>query len=461
MLRRWSDFFRRRKTLFGRIFIGFMISVVVASLMHVVLTALMARWGLLDLSLQGKLRQTLRAEAPALVGIYEKKGVEAFRAVLKDLREKRRIVVVVLDDLGGPLETFRGRSHQLPERGRSPSWMASLPAVTEAVVSQRGNSYIVTFFALPGALPPRDRFYLSLGCYLLVFLSVGGVVSYFLARQISRPLEALSKASLCLASGDLSVRSQDMASFSDDEVGQLARNFDSMADHVDRTITGQNRLLGDISHELRSPLTRLNLSLELLRGKVSQDLGPLVDRIERESNRMNGMIGDLLGLARQEAVFQGERGGFPLSEILDPVVRDGRFEAKSQGKEVLSYSVPEVQLFGDRDGLLSALDNVVRNGIRHTEIGSSVEIEAKVDSEHVSISVRDRGPGVAEENLEAIFRPFFREDGSRDRESGGVGLGLAIAKRAVEADGGTITAHNRPDGGLNIVIKLKRSISAT
>lgn len=456
MPRRWINPFLRKKTLFGRIFVGFMISVAVASLMHVVLTALMARWGLLDLSLQGKLRQALRREAPALVGIYEDRGGEALRDALGDLREKRRIVAVILDDLGGQLESARGRNHHPMERGRAPSWMASLPAVTETVVSHRGNSYIVTFFALPGALPPRDHFYLSLVCYLMAFLIVGGAVSYFLAKQISRPLEALSRASISLASGDLSVRSQDMARFSDDEIGQVARNFDSMADQVDRTITGQKRLLGDISHELRSPLTRLNLSLELLRGRMSPDLGPLVDRIERESHRMNGMIGALLGLARQEATFRGDMLGFPLAELLEPIARDGRFEATSQGKDVVLHPLPDVTISGYRDALMSAVENVVRNGIRHTGAGTSVEIRATVESESVLVSIADRGPGVVQENLEAIFRPFFREDSSRDRESGGVGLGLAIAKRALEASGGDIAASNREGGGLEVTVRIRR-----
>lgn len=456
MPRRWSNFFCRKGTLFGRIFTGFMISVAVASLMHVILTALMARWGLLDLSLQGKLRQALRREAPALVGIYEDRGGDALRAALVNLKENRRIIAVILDDLGGQLESPRGRSHHMPERGRPPSWMASLPAVTETILSSRGNSYIVTFFALPGALPPRDHLYLSLGCYLLAFFTVGGIVSYFLARQISRPLEALSRASISLASGDLSVRSQEMARFLDDEIGQVARNFDSMADQVDRTITGQKRLLGDISHELRSPLTRLNLSLELLRGKVSPDMGPLVDRIERESERMNVMIGALLGLARQEATFKGDRQGFSLAELLEPIARDGQFEAVSQGKYVTLHPLPDVVISGYRDALMSAVENVVRNGVRHTATGTSVDIWAEADSRFVSISVGDRGPGVAQENLEAIFRPFFREDSSRDRESGGVGLGLAIAKRAMEANGGDIAASVRDGGGLEVTMRIRR-----
>ncbi len=446
----------KKGTLFGRIFVGFMVSVAVASLLHVVLTALMSRWGLLDISLHGRLRQSLLREAPGLIGIYEDRGGEALRTALDELRENRKIMAVVLDDLGGPLDAVRGRKHHLPER-RTPPWMSSLPAVTEAIRSHSDKNYIVTFFALPGSLPPRDRFYLSLGCYLLAFLVVGGAVSYFLARQISRPLEALSRASISLASGDLSVRSRNIAVFSDDEIGQLASNFDSMADHVDRTITGQKRLLGDISHELRSPLTRLNLSVELLRGKVSPELGPLLERIERESERMNGMIGDLLGLARQEGTFHGTMERCYLKDLLETVLRDGRFEARSQGKDVVLISTADVQVSGDQAGLASALENVVRNGIKHTAVGSSVEIEVSQEDSEVVIAVRDRGPGVAEGNLEAIFRPFFREDSSRDRESGGVGLGLTITKRAVEAAGGSVVAANRPEGGLTVEIRLKKA----
>lgn len=451
----------RRATLFRRIFFGFMISVAVASILQVLLTAFLSRLGFLDLSLQGRLRQMLRRDGPALVEIYERDGADALREAMDRLRDESRIMVVLLDESGGPLEELRPpgwRGPRSTDHHRPPSWMASLPAVTESLVSSSGSSYIVTFFALPGVTPPADRIYLSMACYLGVFVIAGVMVSYLLARQIARPVESLSRASLALAAGDLAVRSEGDGRLGDDEIGQLARNFDAMADHVERTITVQNRLLGDISHELRSPLTRLNLSLEILKGKIGPDLMPFVDRLERESDRMNGMIGDLLDLARREASFRGGKSErFPLSSLLERVAKDGRFEALASGRDVVLLDVPDVEICGDFVALSSALDNVVRNGIRYTSPGTSVEVGAFLDKsakQPLCVHVSDRGAGVAEENLGAIFRPFFREDEARTRESGGVGLGLAIARRAVESHGGEIAAFNREGGGLRVELRL-------
>ncbi|EFC91150.1 histidine kinase [Dethiosulfovibrio peptidovorans DSM 11002] len=458
----------RSATLFRKIFLGFLLAIAAASVLHVAVTGLVVRLGLLDLSLEAKLRKELNREAPSLVALYEERGADALKDELGRLREERRLLFVILDDRGAPLAGMvpsRGermmpdirRHHGLSGPPRT-SWMKDLPAATEPVVSSGGATYVVTLFALPGALPPKDGFYLSLVLYFAVLMAVGGAVSYFLARHICYPVEALSRASLALASGDLSVRAEREGPFGDDEIGQLARNFDSMADHVERNITGQSRLLGDISHELRSPLTRLNLSLELLRNRLPEDLDGLMDRIERESERMNRMIGDLLGLAREESRFGGERReSVSLMDLLSSVAKDGRFEAHASEKDVVLGDVPDVAVSVDRGAMESALENIVRNGVRYTAPGTVVELRAEYEPEEelpLSIIAEDRGPGVAEENLEAIFRPFFREGEARDRASGGVGLGLAIARRAVERHGGIVEAANRDGGGLSVRIRL-------
>lgn len=441
-------------SLFRKIFLGFMLTVLFASVLHLVVTASMARMGFLNLSLQERARDFILKKGTSWVDLYEKKGVRDLRKELRRLRLEKGINVVILSEEG---QSLVNRAH--PERvmgrimdDRRPHG----PVATEMVTSASGVKYIVTVFVTPGALPPKPHFEFFIGVYLLIFSLLGGVVSYYLARHFVRPMESLSRASRALAAGDLSVRAASEGNFSDDEIGQLARNFDSMADHIEGTITGQQRLLRDISHELRSPLTRLNLSLELLRGKTGESCAPLMGRIERESQRMNGMIGDLLSLAGKEGRFgEVKRESTSLRALLERIVMDGSFEARAQGKDVVLTNCPEQILSVDSGLISSALENLIRNGIKYTAEGTSIEVSAgALSSEELEITVEDRGPGVLDENLEAIFNPFFREDSARDRASGGVGLGLAIARRAVERHGGSIRAFNRDGGGLSVVVKI-------
>jgi two-component system sensor histidine kinase CpxA len=286
----------------------------------------------------------------------------------------------------------------------------------------------------------------------ILFLVVGGL-SFWLARTLSSPVPPLRAATRALSDGDLSARVEASVTRRRDEIGQLARDFDAMAERIEGLVASQQRLLRDVSHELRSPLARLVVALELARSRAGDEAGGALDRIEREAGRLEVLIGQLLLLERLEAgEVDGVETVVDLGALLADVVADAGFEAEGEGTEVGFEGRGRVR---GREGLLrSAFDNILRNAVHHTEPGSVVDVRLDVGGGDAVITIRDRGPGVPDDELERIFDPFYRVGEARDRASGGTGLGLAIAARAVRAHGGTIAASNHTDGGLQVTIRL-------
>jgi len=312
--------------------------------------------------------------------------------------------------------------------------------------------------------PTRLRMLLNphyLGLRLGVVFIISAAVCWLLARSLSNPIKKLREATQKLAAGDLNARVGENHQNSTDEISQLGCDFDRMADRIQSLIALRQRLFTDISHELRSPLARLNVALELARKNKGQAAASSLDRIELESDRLDELIGRLLELTKLEADMECfERTIFNMDEILERVVRDAHFEAQGKGKAVLQLSTCPAQIYGMPDLVQSALENVIRNAVRFTAEESSVEVNSKMISlengaKAVETTVRDHGPGVPEDEVEDIFTPFYRVAAARDRQSGGVGMGLAIAERAVRLHGGTIKAENAKDGGLLTTIVLK------
>jgi signal transduction histidine kinase len=232
-----------------------------------------------------------------------------------------------------------------------------------------------------------------------------------------------------------------------------------MAERLQTLVTAQRRLLTDISHELRSPLARLNVALELARQRSGQDASSALDRIDRETNRLNEMIQRLLTLVRLEGGDDSlEKSPVHLQQLIHEIAKDAAFEAQSRHCQVEVEIVAGCMVSGSASLLHSAIENVVRNAIRYTDEGTTVHIrlqaqEAAAGSQAV-VQVSDSGPGVPEDALDKLFRPFYRIDDARGRQTGGVGLGLAITARAVSLHGGSVRACNRPQGGLMVEIRL-------
>jgi two-component system, OmpR family, sensor histidine kinase CpxA len=295
---------------------------------------------------------------------------------------------------------------------------------------------------------------------LIIAVLTSGLVCYFLAWYMTKPVALLRAATQRLAAGDLAARAGNPNSRRGDEIAGLVRDFDTMAGRLENLVKAQSRLLNDISHELRSPLARLNVALGLARQRSGPESASMLERIELEASRLNELIGRLLTLARLE---DGEQRVPPTPVLLDEVVlsvtEDAEFEAQARHCHVRSDIPTGIWgVRGEASLLHSAIENVVRNAIRYTREGSTVEIHlersASSKGAEAVVSVSDCGSGVPPDALEKLFQPFYRLDDDRGRQTGGVGLGLAITERAVRFHGGRVAAFNRAEGGLLVEIRL-------
>ena len=244
-----------------------------------------------------------------------------------------------------------------------------------------------------------------------------------------------------------------------DEVADLGRDFDAMASRIGVLLTSQRRLLGDVSHELRSPLTRLSMALALARRHAcdgnQSEVEAAFDRIGREKERLNDLISQLLDLVRLESgEYSQAREILQLETLIEEIAEDADFEARQRGRGVLLARIAPCRVDGSPELLRRAIENVVRNAVAYAPEKTQVEITLDVEAEFAVLRVRDWGEGVPDSSLEKLFEPFYRVAQARDRQSGGVGLGLAITARAVISHGGSIRATNAFDGGLQIEIRL-------
>jgi two-component system sensor histidine kinase CpxA len=324
--------------------------------------------------------------------------------------------------------------------------------LARTTASDAGGRYLIMWEAPLAAYRVSP---LRFSIRVLALVLTGGLVCAWLTWQITRPVRTLRSAARQLAGGDLAVRVADRREFSRrDELSDLARDFDHMATRTQSLVDGQQRLLADISHELRSPLARLSLALDLARRRVGADL-PEHDRIAREIARLDELIEQLLSLARLRGPSDGVLERVDIGDLARDVVHDARFEAEADNRAVVVRGDGPYWVRGNPALLRSAIDNVVRNAVRHAPAHSTVTVvlEPVVDR-RVAIVVRDQGSGVPADALPRLFEPFFRVDESRDRSSGGTGLGLAIVYQAMLAHGGSATAENHADGGLAVRLEL-------
>ncbi|HKB66019.1 MAG TPA: ATP-binding protein, partial [Pyrinomonadaceae bacterium] len=324
------------------------------------------------------------------------------------------------------------------------------PLLGRPVQSDSGGRY-----AIVAELPPRPEFALF-HLHLVAMALVGAIFCYWLAKHLTSPVAKLRAATQELANGNLSVRVSPALGNRRDELASLANDFDEMAEKIQLLIDRQRRLLGDISHELRSPLARLNVALELARQRSGSEATSALERIQREAEILNEMIGQLLALTRLESgAAEIKKVEVDLESLLRDVVKDADFEARARNRSVRLVATEPVRIEGVPNLIRRAIENVIRNAVHYTAEQTEVEIKLFTDSEaRAVIVVRDHGPGVPDEALNEIFRPFYRVDEARDREAGGVGLGLSIAERAVRLHGGSVEANNASDGGLVVTLSL-------
>ncbi|HKX84220.1 MAG TPA: ATP-binding protein [Pyrinomonadaceae bacterium] len=299
---------------------------------------------------------------------------------------------------------------------------------------------------------PPNRYFRYAALLLTALL-----LCWALARYISSPVRKISTATQEFAEGKLDTRVAGKLGSRRDELSNLAEDFDDMAERIESLITSQQRLSRDVSHELRSPLARMNVALELARQKVDGDAAPLLERIENESIRLNEMISRILTLSRLESGSNDfERKDIDLKKLVEQTVADADFEAQAKGKSVRVASADAGIITGSSSLVRSAVENVLRNAVRYTREGTAVDVWLGASDREMKVTIADHGGGVPEPEVKNLFRPFYRVGEARERSAGGIGLGLAIAEQAVRVHGGTISAVNKGDG-LEIEIVLPKN----
>ncbi len=405
--------------------------------------------------------------ASQIVNAEGEAGLKAFLNRLKDLEPPRQVSLLSNDGkvfFGDPVEA--PEVSQLSSRTMSSGQVetdfnSEERTVGAAPVNFPDGRRMVLVFQWERQAPP-SLFWGSTTAYtrLAGILLTGIVLCYLLALYLTSPIRKLREATNQLADGNLETRVIPSLGRRRDEIGDLARDFNIMAERIESLITSQQRLNRDISHELRSPLARLNVALEIAKQRSNPETMPIFQRIEGESNRLNEMISRLLTLSKLETGADDvDRVRLDFAELVRDVAADAEFEAQAKGKHVEVSSADSCPVIGSENLLRSAVENVLRNAVRYTPERTVVDVSLVKENGHAILKISDHGGGVPEEELPNLFRPFYRVGEARERKTGGTGLGLAIAERAVKAHKGTITARNY-NGGLQVEIAINTAKKA-
>jgi two-component system sensor histidine kinase CpxA len=449
--------------LFFKVFVIFWIA---QSLIYVISTALIVRRHFVGPDvLYDTMASNMQANANRAVHFYDARGCDGLRAftamiaqdiALRDANGKVLCDVSGFDGLPA-IETFPDRPTGV-QVGMKYIW--HLP-----VTSSDGSRY--TYLLSRPHVPREVSWYHDLPRFafpqLPVAIVIGGLTTFALVLLFTRPVVSLRKAARELATGKLDARVKAPSSqsrvFAGDEFSALMHDFNHMAERLESLVDAQKLLLRDVSHELRSPLARLSVALELAREDAGPEMMPHLDRIERETEKLNLLIGQLLTLSSMEAL-ERQKNFAPLSlnQIIERLIPDAQFEARQRQCSVKFKADIECSVQGNDELLYRAIENIVRNAIRYTGNGTEVEIKLSATKSSadagVMITVSDRGPGIPSDQLKTIFHPFRRVDSARSPDTGGFGVGLAIADRAVRLHGGEVVASAREGGGAVICMTL-------
>ena len=356
-------------------------------------------------------------------------------------------VVVAMRRFGNP--EFRR-----PRPNREPGNLRPARPFTQLIGP---DDRVYTFFVLPpqGTVGRwlTQRGVAGVTVLAILALLISAVVSYLLARTISQPIRRFRESAVAIADGNLDTRVTDRVGGRRDEIGLLARDFDRMANELQRAWLAQAELTRNVSHELRSPLARLRVALELARRKAG-DL-PEFEKIDGETGRLDELIGQILEFSRLDVDSKEARTVIQLDELAQSVVQDVRYEyGLDAGETGIAF---ESDCRADVDGypgaVRSGIENVLRNAAQHSRESGAVQVTLRKEGPHAVLEVTDRGGGVSESDIRKIFEPFYRATGGHKQPNSGSGLGLAIAARAIAMNDGTITASNIGDG-LRVEIRL-------
>lgn len=328
------------------------------------------------------------------------------------------------------------------------NWLGPVPIYSPA----SGMHFWLFLRGVPPLKPDNLPFWLdNQWMQITMALIISGLMSLVLTWSLVRPIEKLRRSVRSLARGSLDSRVGKSVAHRQDEIGELGRDFDDMATRIEDLVSAQQRLLSNVSHELRSPLTRLQVAMGIVRQKAPEGLDRALDRIERESDRLENMIAQILKLSRFEnEMQQADWQSLEIDDIVRRVVEDARFEAQPQNITIKDHLLKGIRMMGDAQMLHSSFDNVLRNALRFTPADGTVTVTMTIDGETLLVGISDQGPGVPDDKLERLFDPFYR----LDQTNSGAGLGLNIALQAVQLHHGKIQASNNAPTGLNVIISL-------
>jgi len=451
------------RSLFLKIFLWFW-ATVIATGVALVLTFIMeprsvpSRW-------HATLTDTARFSGTIAAETAERDGDASATAYLQQIAQSTHMRACLFDAAGSVVAgntcgSFQGMTAQVVASGSSDfSMRFGIARVALRVRGPSGHDYI---FATELPAGPRAALGINRTAVFLqwaVALLVSALICSLLTRYLTAPVLRLREMSQKLAGGDLTARTSSAQARRKDEIGDLVRDFNAMAGTIEELVSRQRQLISDVSHELRSPLARLNVALDLGRERKGNDRA--FEQMQEDLQLLDEMIGRLLTLAKLDiGAAQVPMQEVDLAEVVSRIARAAEFESQdSQGIRVTTSGSCVVR--GGVELLHSAIENVIRNAVRYTEKGTAIEVQLErlsaASGGRVRVVVRDHGPGVPDSELKNIFQPFYRVTDARDRQSGGTGLGLAIAERVVRIHGGTIRAENAAPHGLKVEIDLPQS----
>ena len=445
--------------LFWKIFIGFWLALVVAAVGAG--TAVWLQHRALqqqppDLAAGPPSRMTVDLAAATL----RHGGLEALKQWIAEVHARRGAILFAVDDENrdvlartvpaGALASAREvAAHGEDNRGGA-----------RYIVGGDGTRYLIFVTRPPGlrpagpgpGRPPPPEPPIAPWEIIIIGIATSLAFSAILAWYLTRPIRNLRWAFGEAAAGHLEARVSPRMGRRRDEIADLGRDFDRMAQQLQMLVSAQRRLLHDVSHELRSPLARLHAAIGLARQEPAK-LEATLERIEREATRLDSMVGEVLTLARLESgTASRAKERFDLAYIAANIAEDARFEAETLKRNVRFTASGDAPVIGNADLLHRAVENIVRNAIKFTREGTTVEVQVHTTRTAAILTVTDHGPGITPSELEKVFDPFYR--GESGQGTAGFGLGLAIAQRAVDAHGGAIRAANVVGGGLQVEVEL-------
>jgi two-component system sensor histidine kinase CpxA len=445
------------RSLFFRIFLWFWTAVVVLALTFAGIVVV-TRFTVLREHLHA-FKRAVAISARAAAVSYQQRGVQGLRDLV-DTSEGNATYVYFFDQQQTELQGLSA-----PPEVRALAWTVLLgssevrlkerclnrpPWIGCGAVDSDGIPYaLVMKFRLPRLVSPAEWAILT-----PALVSVAGLVCFWLAKYLTQPISRLRRLTGRFADGDLEARVGDYSAFRhSEELQGLAHDFDHMAERIQGLIERQKHLLWDISHELRTPLTRIGLAVGLTRQRFAGELPKEFGRIDREIERLNHLIGQILTIAQLEAGAGLEaRQDVDLSALVEEIAQESALEGDVREIAIRIECKTSLHILASRELLRVAFENVLRNALQHTPRASTVTVELVQTGDKASLAIYDQGPGVTESDLLRLFEPFFRSEDARSNHPGGTGLGLAMTRRNIEKHGGSVAARNRETGGLGVTM---------